>query len=208
MAADPRIAGLVLAGGSGTRLGRAKAAVVMRGRTLVERAVDQMVARCAEVVVVSRPEVPLPRLGVPVVVDRQGVRGPMNALVTGLEHLDADDVVVLACDLPFAGPVLDRLIAAPPGHAVAAADSRPQPLCARYPRAAALEACERLLARGVRRMTTLLDELGAATIAVDGDELFNVNTAEDLGRARLQAPADCPPVTTAGRGAPGRGAAP
>lgn len=188
MAADQPVAGLVLAGGGGSRLGRAKAGVVMRGRTLVERAVDAVAARCRPVVVVSRPGVLLPTLEVPVVLDREGARGPMNALVTGLSQVDAADVLVLACDLPFAGPVLDRLLAVPPGLAVAAADARAQPLCARYPRTAALDACERLIARGVRRMTTLLDELEATTVAVEGDELFNVNTADDLERARLRAP--------------------
>lgn len=188
MVADRPVAGLVLAGGGGTRLGRAKAGVVMRGRTLVERAVDAVAARCDPVVVVSRPGVLLPTLEVPVVLDREGARGPMNAVVTGLSAVGTEDVLVLACDLPFAGPVLDRLLAAAPGLAVAAADSRPQPLCARYPRTAALEACERLIARGVRRMTTLLGELEATAVAVEGDELFNVNTAADLEQARLRVP--------------------
>lgn len=189
MAADLPVAGVVLAGGAGSRLGRAKAGVVMRGRTLVEWAVDLVAARCRPVVVVSRPDVLLPSLDVPVLLDREGARGPMNALVTALDHLDADDVLVLACDLPFAGPLLDRLVGTPPGRAVAAADDRRQPLCARYPRLATLEACERLMARGVRRMTTLLDELGAETVLALEDELFNVNTAGDLEQARLRAPA-------------------
>lgn len=189
MAADVAVAGLVLAGGSGQRLGRSKASVVVRGRTLAERAVEMVSARCRPVVVVSRPGVPLPSLDVPVVLDRAGIRGPMNALVTGLSHLTADDVLVLACDLPFAGPMLDRLLAAPPGKAVATADDRLQPLCARYPRVATLLACERLMARGVRRMTALLAELDAATVRAEDDELFNVNTSGDLEQARLRAPA-------------------
>ena len=189
MAPDDPVGGLVLAGGRGERLGRSKAGVVVRGRTLVERAVDLMSERCTPVVVVSRPGVPLPALDVDVVLDREGIRGPMNALVTGLSHLTTDDVVVLACDLPFAGPALDRLLAAPAGRAVAAADHRPQPLCARYPRVATLEACRRLMARDVRRMTTLLAELGAGTVEVHDDELFNVNTTDDLEHARLRAPA-------------------
>lgn len=185
-AAGRRPAGLVLAGGSGRRLGRSKATVVVRGRTLVERAVDLLSVRCDPVVVVSRPEVPLPSLDVAVLLDRDGARGPMNALVTGLAALDADDVVVLACDLPFAGPVLDRLAEAPAGVAVAAIDARLQPLCARYPRQAALDACQRLMARGVRRMTALLGELDAGTIQAGDDELFNVNTTADLELARLR----------------------
>ncbi|MGH9178808.1 MAG: molybdenum cofactor guanylyltransferase [Acidimicrobiales bacterium] len=183
------LSGLVLAGGSGSRLGRSKATVVVRGRTLVERAVDLMAARCRPVLVVSRPGVALPALEVPVVLDAAGVRGPMNALATGLAALDTDDVLVLACDLPFAGPVLDRLVAWPPGRAVAAADLLRQPLCARYPRVEALEACRRLMARGARRMTVLLDELGADTVDAGHDELLNVNTESDLELARLRPPA-------------------
>ena len=186
--AGPSLAGLVLAGGSGSRLGRSKATVVVRGRTLVERAVDLLATRCDAVVVVSRPDVALPSLEVAVVLDRAGGRGPMNALVTGLAAVDADDVIVLACDLPFAGPVLDRLVASPPGRAVAAADGLPQPLCARYPRAATLLEARRLSARGVRRMTALLTALGAASLWVDGDELLNVNTESDLELARLRPP--------------------
>ncbi|MDP9389725.1 MAG: molybdenum cofactor guanylyltransferase [Actinomycetota bacterium] len=173
----------------GSRLGRPKATVVVRGRTLAERAVDLVSARCDPVVVVSRADVPLPSLGVPVVLDRPGVRGPMNALATGLDHLEVDDVLVLACDLPFAGPLLDALTSAPPGRAVAGVDgTRPQPLCARYPRQPTLDACRRLLARGVRRMTALLDELGAETVSAGGNELFNVNTEDDLAVARLRPP--------------------
>lgn len=188
--AQPAIAGLVLAGGSGSRLGRPKATVVVRGRTLTERAVDLLAARCHPVVVVSRPGVGLPALdvGVTVVLDGDGIRGPMNALATGLDAVDTDDVLVLACDLPFAGPVLDRLVAAPAGRAVAATDRRLQPLCARYPREATLDACRRLMARGVRRMTALLSELDAIPLETVDDELLNINTASDLELARLRPP--------------------
>jgi molybdopterin-guanine dinucleotide biosynthesis protein A len=187
-AAGTSLAGLVLAGGSGSRLGRPKATVVVRGRTLTELAVDLLAARCDPVVVVSREDVPLPALTVPVVFDRRGVRGPMNALATGLAAVDTDDVLVLACDLPFAGPMLDRLAAAPPGTAVAARDERLQPLCARYPREATLEACRRLAAKGVRRMTSLLLTLDASSIEAEEGELFNVNTPPELDAARLRPP--------------------
>ena len=183
-AARASLGGVVLAGGKGSRLGRAKAGVVVRGRTLAERAVELMAARCDPVIVVSRPDVLLPSLPVDVVFDRRGVQGPMNALATGLAALATDDVLVLACDLPFSGPVLDRLVAYPAGRAVAAYDDRPQPLCARYPREAALEECRRLGLQGVRRMTALLLALDADSIEAAPDELFNVNTPDDLDVAR------------------------
>jgi molybdenum cofactor guanylyltransferase len=183
-----RLAGCVLAGGPGRRLGGPKAGVVLAGRTLVERAVDALRARCGEVVVVSRPGVALPDLAARVVHDRPGPDCPLGALATGLAALGADDVLVLGCDLPLAGSLLDALAVAPPGRAVAAAAGpRAQPLCARYPRIAALAAAERLLAAGALPARGLLDALGAARIQADGDALLNVNTAADLDRARALA---------------------
>ena len=181
---DPLPDGCVLAGGSGRRLGRPKASVLLGGITLVERAVAMLSARCGTVVVVARPEVPLPALPVGVVHDRPGPGAPLVGLATGLAVLGADDVIVLGCDLPFAGPVLDALLAAPAGAAVVGtADGRLQPLCGRYPRRRALEACERLLAEGALAARDLAEAVGAAGVPAPRDALLNVNTAEDLARA-------------------------
>lgn len=168
--------GLVLAGGAGTRFGRPKATVVLDGRTLVERAVDALSGRCSRVVVVGRREVPLP---VPSVEDRPGPGCPLNALATGLATVEADEVLVLACDLPWAAPVLDRLGPAP---AVAVdPDGRWQPLCARYVRRPALGAADALLAEGNLRLMALLDVLGPAPVPATTAELRNVNIPADLG---------------------------
>jgi len=179
--------GLVLAGGSGRRLGRPKADIVLDGSTLVERAVTMLGGRCGEVVVVSGAGVPLPPLDVPVVLDGPGPNGPMNALAAGLAALGAQDVVVLACDLPLAAPVIDRLLEVPGQAAAVASDaSRLQPLCARYPRARTLETVTRLVGDGVFRMTELIAALEAVTVPASGHELLNVNHSWDLDQvARL-----------------------
>jgi molybdenum cofactor guanylyltransferase len=185
---ERRVEGCVLAGGRGRRLGRPKAGVTLAGRTLVERAVDALGRRCGRVVVVSRPGVPLPPLEVPVVHDRPGPACALLALATGLSALEGADALVLGCDLPFAGPLLDALLAAPPGLAVAgSAEGRLQPLCARYPRAPALAAAERLLADGELAARGLLAALGAVGVEAEGDDLLNVNTPADLARARRRA---------------------
>ena len=178
--------GCVLAGGAGRRFGRPKADVRLGDRTLVERAVAALLPRCDRVVVVSRPGVPLPSLPVPVVLDRPGPDCPLVGVATGLGALAGADALVLGCDLPLAGPLLDALVAAPPGVAVVAScRGRPQPLCARYPRARALAACERLLAAGTLPLAGLLEALGAATVEGDRDALLNVNTPDDLARAMM-----------------------
>lgn len=182
---DRSLGGIVLAGGAGLRIGQPKAAMRVGGRTLVESAVARLRARCASVVVVSRPDIPLPVLDTPVVFDRPGPATPLVGIATGLGTLTTASCLVLACDLPLAGDILDRLVADPAGAAVAAdAEGRIQPLCARYPRRAALAACEALLADGWLAARALATHLAAVTIRAAPGELLNVNTPEDLARAQ------------------------
>lgn len=175
--------GLVLAGGAGTRFGGPKATALLGGQTLVERAVAALAPHCGRVVVIGRAEVPLP---IPSIDDRPGPDCPLNALASGLAAVDADEVLVLACDLPFAAPVLDRLVVAP---AVAVGpDGRAQPLCARYPRKAALAAADGLLDAGTLRLVPLLDILAASPVPASATELHNVTFPVDLPRPSSRRP--------------------
>lgn len=192
------LGGLVLAGGAGRRMGGPKARLMIQGRRLVDRAVDLVAPWCAAVVVVTRPEVPLGDLeapsdlagGLAVVEDRPGWDGPLGALATGLGALDTQEVLVLACDLPMAGPAVTALVEAgapgatdgPTGWALVTVDAagRRQGLCARYQRVPVLGVAHALLERGERRLGALLDEVGPELLATGGPELTNLNTPEDL----------------------------
>ena len=168
-------AGIVLAGGQGRRMGRNKAAVELDGETLVDRAVATLQTVGCD----------------PIVVADDGDDGPLFALQRPLADLDAFEVFVLACDLPLAGPAVQRIAQLPAGAAIAVdPDGREQPLCARWPRAVAHDAVSRLVAAGERRMVALVDDVDPELIAATHDELLNVNTPGDLARATelLQAP--------------------
>jgi len=179
--------GIVLAGGPGTRLGGPKAGMMLGGLTLVEHAVTTLSRRCERVVIVSRPEVVLPALAAEVILDRPGLDCPLTAVATGLAAVGAPRVVVLGCDLPFAGPALDALLATDTeGAVVAAADGRLQPLCAIYPRAAALAVADGLLAAGRLKATGLPEALGAVVVSDCRDALMNLNTPADLARAEAR----------------------
>ena len=186
--AEP-IDGVVLAGGASRRFGRPKATVALDGVPLVVRAVSLVTNRCALVVVVTRAGIKLPALDarVEVVHDRPGPDAPLVGLATGLAAVETADVLVLACDLPFAEPLLDRLLAVPAGEpavAVEAPTHRPQPLCARYPRVRSLLVAEELLEAGELRLTRLLARLAPVReVSASGEELLNINRASDLDRA-------------------------
>lgn len=184
MDGDQSLGGIVLAGGAGLRIGRPKAGVVVGGVPLVVSAVTKLRARCGAVVVVARPGIALPDLDVPVVLDRPGPAAPLVGIATGLAALTTASCLVLACDLPLAGAVLDRLVAGEPPAVVASdAGGRIQPLCARYPRERALAACDALIADGELAALALAARLGAVAVTAGADELLNVNTPEDVARA-------------------------
>lgn len=131
----PRIGGIILAGGSGTRLGGAdKASVEIAGTTLLERAIDALID-LREIVVVGDP-VPTTR---PVTFTREDPAGggPAAGLLAGLRAFTSTPawVVVLAVDMPGVTAATIRRITAsqgPDGSVLVDGAGRRQPLCAVY----------------------------------------------------------------------------
>ncbi len=153
---DPRFAAIVLAGGAGRRLGGVdKAALVVRGATLLERAL-RAVADASPVVVVG-PHRDLPGIVLQTREQPAG-GGPVAAVAAGLVALAGappgscspsetagqpvpDVVLVLACDMPFLdAAAVARVVAAVPadgdGAAYVDSDGRRQHLAAAYRTAA------------------------------------------------------------------------
>lgn len=178
-------AAVILAGGFGRRLGGAdKPAIVVDGRTLLDRAVEAAVhAGAAETVVVG----PRRDTSVPVRWTREEPpgSGPLAALAAGVAVLLARPraVVVLAADLPLvSSELVGRLVLAlrddVDGAAVADAGGRVQPLVAAYrtgPLRVALDAVGDPRDRAFRdllphlRLVTVVDAAGASDIDTPGD---------------------------------------
>lgn len=176
------ITGIVLAGGAGRRMGGPKALLPWGGMTLVEHAVALLTPVCASVLVVARPEVPLPPLPVGVLMDEPGPDAPLTGVATGLRAATTPLGLVLACDLPNAGDLVARIAATArdDGRAyMASSADRDQPLCAAYPREAALLAADALLLTGVAAMMRLRDSLPVVRVPAAAPELLNLNTPSD-----------------------------
>jgi molybdopterin-guanine dinucleotide biosynthesis protein A len=173
--------GIVLAGGAGRRIGGGKAQFELSGRTLTERAIEMLTGLCRHVVVAGRAGVPLPQnLGCPVVCDVPNTAGPVAGISVGLAALTADDVLVIACDLPLAGPALHCLARLPIGSAaIAVGSAAPQPLCARLPRIPALAIAQQMLATSTPAAMAFVEALHADRILVPDGWLANVNTIGD-----------------------------
>jgi molybdopterin-guanine dinucleotide biosynthesis protein A len=112
-------------------------------------------------------------LGLPVVGDAVPGAGPLGGLVGLLRGTTADQVVILACDLPaVTGELLARLAQSPSAAAALAPqrDGRFEPLFARYHRARVLPLAEAQLATGDRSLQRLLRSAGAEPFPVADDE--------------------------------------
>jgi CTP:molybdopterin cytidylyltransferase MocA len=122
----PKVAGLLLAAGQGSRLGRPKALVEIGGLTLAERGVALLRDGGAEpvVMVTGAAQVSLP--GVITAHNPDWQTGMGSSLREGLETLPADReaVVIALVDQPLIGPeAIRRLIAAFAGGAEVAVAS-------------------------------------------------------------------------------------
>jgi molybdopterin-guanine dinucleotide biosynthesis protein A len=177
--------GVILAGGAGSRLGGAKAMVMLDGEPLIAFGLRALRAVVSEVAVVVRPDTTLPRL--PPGVERwdepdELTRHPLNGVRHALERAAGRPVLVLAVDLPLVSPqTLRRLAICAPASAVVRAEGRLEPLCALYGAGAhaVLGAAD-----PAARATDVVAALDPQLIDVEGDiELLNVNDAADLTRA-------------------------
>ena len=194
-----RIAGLVIAGGAGTRMGgeTPKPLIEIGGRSCLDRALGVLGTGC-DILLVGASGPAFARPGVTLVPDRRPERlGPLAAIEAAHRHLEgtgATHLVTVPGDTPFLPHALvRRLTEGEPGVArVARFGDRLHPTVALWPleRLSVLES--RLDDPASRRsLMALLDQIGFEPVdfppspdAPDSDPFFNLNTPEDLAAAR------------------------
>ena len=177
-------AGFVLVGGKSSRMGRDKAALPFRGRTLLEHIAAAVAEAAGSVTLVGAPE-RYRGLDLPVIPDSQSGMGPLAGIHTALSASHAAWNLIVACDLPsVSGPFLKMLMetaeasgsdclipTSPSGY--------PEPLCAAY-HGRCRETIGEALRRGIRKVTEGLAGLKVISWNVPEASWFrNVNTPED-----------------------------
>jgi molybdopterin-guanine dinucleotide biosynthesis protein A len=203
-------AGVVLAGGQSSRMGRPKATLEWHGSTLLRRTV-QILARTTSgpVVVVRAVGQDLPELpeGVLVADDPREGRGPLQGIAAGLAALSgrADIAFISSTDMPFLHPAFIRRVLSvledseSTDVALPVARGYQQPLAAGY-RVSLAETAERLVKEDRLRPAFLFEECRARTLddaelrrnAVlaaldpDLDSVLNVNIPADYAAARAR----------------------
>jgi molybdopterin-guanine dinucleotide biosynthesis protein A len=186
------VTAFVLAGGKSTRMGRDKAFLPFRGKTLLAYALETAASAAGKVYIVGSRSKFAPYA--PVIEDFYAERGPLGGIHTALNATMTDLNLILAVDLPFMPPdfllyLIERMRVAACLVAVARVHGRLQPLCAAYRRAFCSRAEENLRA-GQNKIDALFSP--ADTLIVEEAELArlsfpvaifdNVNTREEYDR--------------------------
>ncbi len=188
---EPRLVGVVLAGGKSSRLGRDKALLRLGDAgDLLARTVGLLRGVADSVIVVGRsyPE------GIGIADLAPGL-GPVGGIATALTHAAGAACLALSCDLPFMNrETLVRLVAAyrrrPAGKNVClyrrASDGREESLVAVYG-PETLAAFRQCMDEGLLKVGRVVPE--AEKFHLDYDEaeaqaFFNINRPADLEEAR------------------------
>lgn len=180
------IAGVVLAAGSSSRLGRPKQTVVLDGETLVERVVRvAQEAGLSPVIAVVNPEGDfghsLQQLGCLVVINEGFAEGMASSIRRGVavaKMLKASGVVLMTCDQVAVTPEHLRALSEDPANITGSGYAGKVGIPAYFPES------------GFDGLQQLRGDVGArevlrtARVVVDESLAFDIDTEEDLARAR------------------------
>jgi molybdopterin-guanine dinucleotide biosynthesis protein A len=101
---------IILVGGKGLRLRRDKAAQIINGESLLQRAVSQLSPFGGDIIIVTAKGQPISRLtsypSLMVVADTYPGKGPLGGIHTGLAASNSPYNLVVACDMPFLNQAL------------------------------------------------------------------------------------------------------
>jgi molybdenum cofactor guanylyltransferase len=182
-----------MSGGMSRRYGHDKAAALIGGVTMLDRAIAALTPVCDRVVVVTNASAVVDA-SVPVIRDLRPGLGPMGGLeaaLTEATRLALPGVFLLGCDLPLVTPsVVRAVVDSWDGTAFALAPSREggiESLCAVYS-AAALESVQAQLDADRRSLHDLFERVDGVSLDLlelrrSFDPFLNVNTPEDRERA-------------------------
>lgn len=177
-------ASFVLTGGASSRMGRDKALLAYRGRTLVEHVARMAEAAAGRVTLVGHPE-RYGHLGFAVIADAEPGLGPLGGIRAALGSDRAGEWnLIAACDMPDVSAELftqlfdEAELSSADAVIPLGSGGLPEPLCAVY-HERTLPAVDAALACGIRKVTGAFAGLAIASPAIAGRGFRNVNSPEE-----------------------------
>ena len=188
--------GVILAGGLATRMGGGdKALLDLGGCTLLDQVIERLGPQVAGLALNANGDAArFARFGLPVLADSiEGFVGPLAGVLAGLDWAadqGAETLVTVAADTPFfPDDLVECLVNAAKGQDVplvlAATPDGRHPTFGLWP-VSLRDNLREALNDGLRKVVQWTDSHGGREVIFDGsgDPFFNVNTPEDLEKAR------------------------
>jgi molybdopterin-guanine dinucleotide biosynthesis protein A len=186
---------IILAGGQGRRLGEDKALLRIDGETLLDHMLGALAALSDNLIVVVRRQQAICTNLARVVSDLAPYTGVLAGIAAGLLAAHYEWSLLVACDMPFVSlELVSYMNSQRHGHDAVVPQRHVglEPLHALYHRRC-LPALRQTLEAGHRRVVSFyrtldvryLTEAEISRFDPDGRSFFNINTREDLARARI-----------------------
>jgi molybdenum cofactor guanylyltransferase len=189
-----QVSGFVLAGGKSTRMGQDKAALSLNGHTLLEHALAVLRGVCRDVAILGKYE--LYGALAPVYEDIFPGCGPLGGIHAALSNSQTQYNIIIAVDTPFIMPeflsyLVERAIASAAVVTTPEIDDYTQPLCTVYSldflpiaERALISGCYKIVPLFPRDKTLVIREAELRRFAFAAEMFENLNTPEDMARAR------------------------
>jgi FdhD protein len=186
------VAGIVLAGGESSRMGRNKALLEVNGERMIETAYRRMAELFDEVLLVTNSPDVYDFIPCRKIADIYPGMGPLGGIHAALTSCDAERAFVIACDMPGLNPQLIRELSIMQDGVDVVIPETPgglEPLHAVYAKSC-LPKMEKMLQAGERRILSFFDLAQVRLVprgkiaALDPDyaSFRNINTPEDYQR--------------------------
>lgn len=182
----------ILSGGRNSRYPSLKGFIELGGMGIIERTMMMLRGLGHEVVISTNEPEHYFTLGVPLIGDTVPSAGPMSGIVSVMDATGADELFVIACDMPFVrAEVISYIIGQRAKEAtVPLLGGRPEPLLAVYTKDAT-QRMRQMIGEGNTSIAKMLQEMDVRYIseeelkAIDpsGESFMNINTPEDYDRA-------------------------
>jgi len=191
---------VIQAGGQSSRMGEDKALKFFLGRPLIQRVIDRMKPIADELIVTTNRPAEYEFLGLRLVPDLKPGRGALGGLYTAIASATSPLVAVVACDMPFASPMLFEgalrlMVEEEADIVIAKKDENYEPLHALYRRETCLPAIESAIDADQWKVISWFPQVKVRTLTPDEVKSFdpsglcfwNLNTPEEFIEAGKQA---------------------
>lgn len=183
----------IQAGGPSSRFGQDKGLALLAGKPLIEHVIARVEPLASDLFLTTNNSDGYRYLGLRMAGDQRPGAGALEGVRTALSAAEQEQVLLVACDMPFLSRGLLLHLLEVSGNAAITIpnwDGRLQPLCAVYS-VDCLPFIDDLLVGGEQRVLALSEVVDVQQVGPErvaefdprGLSFFNVNTPEDLRRA-------------------------